>query len=121
MTMTTTIRGSPEIRPTLEAESHHVRLMCVGSRTPTDQSELDHQSGHVAVEDLDQGEIHVDGLQRHPGEWGQQEVVQEEGGGLAQTRGLGVKGEPRVQQEDQVQQEQRQTKMDQDLRGRVLT
>lgn len=49
--------------------------------TPSDEAELEDVSAYVGVEDFDQSDVHVDGLQPHPGEGGQQEVVQEDGDG----------------------------------------
>lgn len=49
--------------------------------TPSDKAELEDVSAYVGVEDFDQSDVHVDGLQPHPGEGGQQEVVQEDGDG----------------------------------------
>lgn len=53
--------------------------------TPSYNAELEDVRRDIDVEDLDQGEVHVDGLQAHPGERGQQEVVQCCCGGDAQA------------------------------------
>ena len=66
------------------------------SLTPSHDAELEHVRGHVDVEDLDQGQVHVDSLQAHPGEGGQQEVVQEHRHRHAQPIGVHA-GEPAVQ------------------------
>lgn len=49
--------------------------------TPSNKAELEDVSAYVGVEDFDQSDVHVDGLQPHPGEGRQQEVVQEDGDG----------------------------------------
>lgn len=64
--------------------------------TPTDDAELEDVSPHVGVKDFDQSDVHVDGLQTHPGEGGQQEVVQEAGHGLTQPIVFQA-GQPTVQ------------------------
>lgn len=56
------------------------------------------------------------GLQTHPGEGGQQEVVQEDGRGYAQPLIVVNAGEPAVQQEHNVEQQQRRAEVHQDLR-----
>lgn len=86
--------------------------------TPADEAELEDVSADVGVEDFDQRDVHVDGLQAHPGEGGQQEVVQDDGHG--QTQPVGVQaGQPAVQQEDHVEEQQRGAEVHQDL-GRVV-
>lgn len=57
----------------------------------------------------------MQGLQTHPREGGEQEVVQEEGGGDAEARGICVKRQPRVEQEDHVEQEKGKAQVDEDL------
>lgn len=56
----------------------------------------------------------MQGLKPRPGERGQQEVVQEEGGADAQPAGW-VLRQPAVQQEEQVEEEERHAELDQDL------
>ena len=63
----------------------------------------------------------MDGLQAHPGEGSQQEVVQEPGGGDAEAHSVRVEGQPTIHQEHQVQKQQSHTQLDQDLRWDVLT
>lgn len=64
--------------------------------TPADDAELEDVSSDVGVEDFDQSDVHVDGLQTHPGEGRQQEVVQKHG--HRHTRPLSVQtGQPAVQ------------------------
>ena len=53
--------------------------------TPSYSAELEDVGRNIDVEDLDQGEVHVYGLQAHPGERSQQEVVQHCSSGNAQT------------------------------------
>jgi len=64
--------------------------------TPSHEAELEDVSADVGVEDLDQGDVHVERLQPHPGEGGEQEVVQQHGGGQAQPIGSQA-GQPAVQ------------------------
>lgn len=86
--------------------------------TPSQDTELEDVRGHVDVEDLHQCEVHVDGLQPHPGEGGQQEVVQQ--GRCGHTQAVHAPGgQPGVDQKDQVQAQQRQGEVDEDLRGVV--
>lgn len=75
-----------------------------GGFTPADDAELEDVSAYVGVEDLDQSDVHVDGLQAHPGEGGQQEVVQQHGHGQAQPAGVQA-GQPSVQQEHHVEEQ----------------
>ena len=88
---------------------------------PAGKREPQHVVRYVVVEDLDEGQVHVDRLQSHPGEGNQQEVVKEPGGGDAEAQGVWVERQPSVNQEDEVQQQQRQTQLDQDFGWNVLT
>ena len=72
--------------------------------TPAHHAELEDVGPHVRVEDLDEGEVHVQSLQPHPGEGRQQEIVHEQGGQDAQA----VAGEGRQPGVEQVQQVQGQ-------------
>lgn len=60
------------------------------------------------------------GLQGHPGERGQQEIVQRGSGGDAQTV-VGEGGEPRVQKEEHAQPQQGSGQVSEDLRRVVAT
>lgn len=80
--------------------------------TPADQRELQHVAWYVAVEDFHEGQVHMDGLKPHPGEGNQQEVMKEPGSGDAEAHSLGVERQPRIHQEDQVQQQQSHAKLD---------
>ena len=86
--------------------------------TPAKDAELSNVGGHIDIEDLDQGKVHVDGLQAHPSEGGQQEVV--ERGSSRDAQSVAVEGrQPGVEQEHQVQSKQGQGQVDQDFRGVV--
>lgn len=61
----------------------------------------------------------MQGLQPRPGEGGQQEVVQEEGGADAERGGRMLR-QPAVQEEEQVEEEERDAELDQDLGWDVL-
>lgn len=61
------------------------------------------------------------GLESHPGEGDQQEVVKEPGSGDAEAHSLWVERQPRVHQEDQIKKQQGQAQLDEDLRWNVLT
>lgn len=87
--------------------------------TPSRQRELEHVPGHETVEDLDDGQVEVQGFQTHPCEGDEQEVVKEEGCGDAEAYSIRVQGQPRVQQKDQVQQQECKAQIDQDLRWNV--
>lgn len=82
--------------------------------TPARQRELEHVSAEVRREDLHDAQVHVQRLQPRPGEGGQQEVVQEDGGADAQRRER-VARQPAVQQEDQVEEEEGGAQLDEDL------
>lgn len=71
------------------------------------------------MEDLDQGQVHVEGLQAHPGEGGQHEVVEHGRRGDAQAV-VGEWREPGVQQEHHAQAQQGEWQVDEDL-GWVLS
>lgn len=86
--------------------------------TPTRQRELQHVSAEVRREHLHDAQVHVQRLEPRPGEGRQQEVVQEEGGADAQP-GDRLERQPAVQQEDQVEEEERRAELDQDLGGNV--
>lgn len=60
------------------------------------------------------------GLQSHPGEGDQQEVVKEPGGGDAEAHSLRVERQPRVHQEDQIEEQESQAQLDEDFRWDVL-
>lgn len=57
----------------------------------------------------------MQGLKPRPGERGQQEVVQEPGGADAEAAGR-IPRQPAVQEEEQVEEEERHAELDQDLR-----
>lgn len=63
----------------------------------------------------------MDSLKSHPGEGNQQEVVKEPGGGDAEAHRVRVERQPRIHQEDQVQQQQGQAQLDEDFGWNVLT
>lgn len=66
--------------------------------TPANDAELQDVSADVSVKYFHQSDVHVDGFQRHPGEGGEQEEVQQHRNGDAET--LHVEGgEPAVQEE----------------------
>lgn len=96
-------------------DDHHHR------DAPASQRELEHVVWYVAVEDLHEGQVHVHGLESHPGEGDQQEVVKEPGGGDAEAHSLRVERQPRVHQEDQIKKQQGQAQLDEDFRWNVLT
>lgn len=56
----------------------------------------------------------MQGLKPRPGERRQQEVVQEDGGANAQPAGRMLR-QPAVQEEEQVEEEERHAELDQDL------
>lgn len=88
------------------------------SLTPSDGAELQHVRRDIGVEDLDQREVHVHGLQAHPHEGGQDQVVQ--GGGRGHGEAVaGEGGEPGVEEEEQVEAQQGKRQVDEDLRGVV--
>lgn len=89
--------------------------------TPADQRELEHVAWYVAIEDFHKGQVHVDSLKSHPGEGNQQEVVKEPGSGDTEAHRVRVERQPRVHQEDQVQQQQSQAQLDEDFGWNVLT
>ena len=72
--------------------------------TPAHHAEFEDVGPHVRVEDLDEGKVHVQCLQPHPGEGRQQEEVHEHGGQDAQA--VAVAGHPGVEQVQQVQGQQ---------------
>lgn len=84
--------------------------------TPSNDAELEDVSAYVGVEDLDQSDVHVNGLQAHPGEGGQQKVVQKDSRRRAQPLVFDHGGKPPVQQEDNVEEQQRRAEVHQDLR-----
>lgn len=86
--------------------------------TPAQNAEFQDVRGHVDVKDLHKCKIHVNGLQSHPGEGGQEEVVKQRRRRRAESVNA-PGGEPGVDQEDQVQAQQRQGEVEEDLRGVV--
>lgn len=88
--------------------------------TPSDDAELEDVSAYVGVEDFDQSDVHVDGLQTHPCEGGQQEVMQQDGHGETQPVDVQTR-QPAVQQEHHVEEQQRRAQVHQDLRGVVTS
>lgn len=84
--------------------------------TPTDDAEFQDVSANVSVEYFHQSNVHVDCFQPHPGEGCEEEEVQQRRDGSAQT--LHVKGgDPTVQEEAEVQQQQCCAQVHQDLGG----
>lgn len=63
----------------------------------------------------------MNGLESHPGEGNQQEVVKEPGSGNAEAHSIRIECQPRVYQKDQVQHQQSQAQLDQDFGWNVLT
>lgn len=88
--------------------------------TPSHGTELEDVGGNVDVEDLDECEVHVDGLQAHPGERGEQEVVQRCSGGYAQPV-VGEGREPGVEKEKHAQPQQGGRQVDEYLGWVVST
>lgn len=86
--------------------------------TPTGEGDLQHVSAEVGQEDLHHAQVHVQRLKPRPREGRQQEVVQEEGGADAEPPGR-IPGQPAIQQEDQVEEEEGHAELDQDLRRDV--
>lgn len=90
--------------------SHCFSLRVIHSNTwltPSQGTELEDVGGHIGVKDLHKCKIHVDGLQSHPGEWCQQEVVQ--CACCRHTEAIETQGgQPGVHQKCQVQAQQRQ-------------
>lgn len=84
--------------------------------TPANDAEFQDVSANVSVKYFHQSNVHVDGFQPHPGEGGEQEEVQQRRDGGAET--LHVEGgDPAVQEEAEVQQQQRCAQVHQDLGG----
>lgn len=88
--------------------------------TPSHHAELEDVRRHVDVKDFDQGEVHVNCLQSHPGERCQEEVVQCRCHGHTEAPHL-PGGQPRVDQKDQIEAQQRQRQIEEDLRRVVTT
>lgn len=82
--------------------------------TPAQQRNFKHVSAEVGREHLNHAQVHVQGLNSCPGEWRQQEIVQEEGGANAQPDGR-VQRQPAVKQEDQVEEEEGHAELNKDL------
>lgn len=86
--------------------------------TPSQDAEFEDVRGHVDIKDLHKCKIHMDGLQSHPSEGRQEEVVKQGRGGHAESVDT-PGGQPGVDQEHQVQAHQGQGQVDEDLRGVV--
>lgn len=84
------------------------------SLTPTNQGDLQHVSAEVGQEDLHHAQVHVQRLKPRPGDRRQQEVVQDKGGADAERAGRLLR-QPAVQEEEQVEEEERGAELDQDL------
>lgn len=120
ITIITTTNGIPATHQLIKSTIVYCQTTLIISKhtaelTPSRQGKLEHVSGHVVVEDPDDGQVHMESLQTHPGEGNQQKVVQEKSCGNAQAHGIRVQSQPRVHQEHQVQKEQTETQMNQDL------
>lgn len=94
-------------------------MMIWRRRTPADEAELEDVRRHVGIEDFNKGEVHVHCLQEHPGERGQQEVVLSGCHGNTEG-GQPKRGEPGVDEKNEVKAEQSDGEVQQDLR-RVIT
>lgn len=88
--------------------------------TPSQNAELEDIRGHVDVKYFDKRKIHVNGLQAHPGERRQEEVLQR--GRYRHAEAMKTpRSQPGVDQKHQVQAQQCQGEVDEDLRGVVST
>lgn len=75
---------------------------------------------YKVLEDLDDTQVKMQGLQTHPREGGEQKVVQEEAGGDAKANSIGIECQPWVYQEDHVEKEKCKTQLDEDLGWNVF-
>lgn len=87
---------------------------------PANKWELEHVAWYIAIEDFHKGQVHVDSLKSHPGEGSQQEVVKEPGSGDTEAHCVRVECQPRIHQENKVQQQQGQAQLDEDFGWNVL-
>lgn len=84
--------------------------------TPANDAEFQYVAADVRVEYFHQSDVHVNGFQPHPGEGGKEEEVQQGRDGDAETLHL-KRGHPAVQEEAEVQEQQRRAQVHQDFRG----
>lgn len=86
--------------------------------TPANDAEFQDVSANVSVKYFNQSNVHVDGFQPHPGESREEEEVHQGRDGGAQP--LHVKGgDPAVQEEAQIQEQQRGAQVHQDFGGKI--
>lgn len=84
--------------------------------TPTQQAQLQEIVSKVGIEDPDDQQVEVEGLQAHPGENTKQEVV--ENGSSDPAGGWGALGAvPHIDQEGKIQEKQADAQSHVDLRG----
>lgn len=86
--------------------------------TPSNNAKLKDVSAYVRVENLHQGNVHVDGLQAHPGEGCEKEEMQKDRHRHAQPLHL-VRRQPAVQKKHHIEEEQWRAEIHQDLGGIV--
>lgn len=84
--------------------------------TPADDAELQDVPANVSVKHFHQRDVHVNGLQPHPGEGRQKEEMQQRSDGRAEALHL-EGGDPAVQEEAEVQEQQRRAQVHQDFGG----
>lgn len=112
-------QSNPSLNPISQPKPRSGEEHTTFHLTPSHSTELEDVGGNVDVEDLDEREVHVDGLQAHPGERGEQEVVQRCSGGYAQPV-VGERREPGVEKEEHAQPQQGSRQVDEYL-GRVVS
>lgn len=84
--------------------------------TPAKDAEFQYISANVSVEYFNQSDVHVDRFQPHPGESCKKEEMQQGCKGHAEP--IHVKrGDPAIQEEDEVQEQQGCTQVHQDFGG----
>lgn len=105
------------LNSTTQSKPNETFFFCL---TPSNSAKLEYVGGNVDVEDLDQSVVHVHCLQTHPGERGQQEVVQRGSSGDAEAV-VGEGREPGVDEEEHVQPQQGSRQVDEYLGRVVLT
>lgn len=84
--------------------------------TPANDAEFQYVAANVRVKYFHQSDVHVNRFQPHPGKGGEEEEVQQGRDGDAETLHLKW-GHPAVQEEAEVQEQQRSAQVHQDFGG----
>lgn len=83
--------------------------------TPANDAEFQDVSANVSVKYFNQGNIHVNGFQTHPGKGCKKEEMEQDSNCRAKAIHM-KRGDPAIQEEEEIQEQQGCTQVHQDFR-----